>query len=306
MAQATTLDFSMILLIYIIIMSVATVFVYRDAKKRDVNEKIWALITLVAPFLLGLIIYLVSRPPLVELKCPKCGSVLQREDKVCPECNVDLLTKCPNCEFPIQKGWKSCPKCGNGIENDYEQPISIYQKDKGLGIVGIIVIILVVCIFISFTSVSKYNTSTAYSSSYGGLRGMYNITKEDLSNNSSIESWINECDSLDKDYYVLLSKKSNTCFIYVKNNKGLMNIDSEIQYINGNKCEATFYITETEYEDKYGYHFFMYEMDVTKDFEVKIFEADIQEDYEILKGKKCDVKVSVINEDISYETWREN
>ena len=50
----------------------------------------------------------------------------------------------------------------------------------------------------------------------------------------------------------------------------------------------------------------MYEMDVTKDFEVKIFEAIIQEDYEILKGKKCDVKVSVINEDISYETWREN
>ena len=300
----TVLDFSMILLIYIIIMSVATVFVYRDAKKRDMNEKIWALIAFVAPFLLGLIIYLVSRPPLVELKCPKCGNILQREDKVCPACNVDLLTKCPKCEFPIQKGWKSCPKCGNGIENDYEQPISIYQKDNGLGIVGIILITLVVCIFISFIPVSKYNTSTSYSSSYGGVMGMYNITKEDLSNNLSIESWINECDSLDKDYYVLLSKKSNICIIYAKNNKGLMNIDSEIQYINGNKCEATFYISETEYEDKYGYHFFMYEMKITDDVEVKICSEENKYGYE--KENEYDVKVSVIDEDISYETWREN
>jgi hypothetical protein len=112
-------------------------FVYwtlRDAKLRNtslVAAIFWALVVLAFNFL-GLVIYLILRPPEyiedvlerdLEIKrmqllldsdlssCPSCGSEVKTDFMICPYCRKKLKNTCISCKKPLEFNWKVCPYC---------------------------------------------------------------------------------------------------------------------------------------------------------------------------------------------------
>ena len=107
---------------------------YRDAKLRSESEVaavFWALAVLVLNFL-GLIIYLILRPPeftddVIERdleiermqvlldnnqsNCPACGGLAKDDFLICPYCRKKLRNSCINCGKPLSLNWKVCPYC---------------------------------------------------------------------------------------------------------------------------------------------------------------------------------------------------
>lgn len=293
--MARVVNVSMVLIIMLIIMVAAAIFVYRDAKKRGMNAVVWALVAFFGPFLVGVIIYIICRTPLTDLRCSKCGAGLTESANECPECKSPVLTECPQCQFPVQKGWKSCPKCGGELLDDYTQPIRTYKKESGMGPIIALVVVLVIVLLLGVAAITGVRVFYSSSVSYGGSEGLYNISEEDMKENEAITKWISKSNDSKKNIHVLLSKKSDTCLIYVKNNDNLMTIDSEITFYDED-TEAVFYIEESEYEDKYGYHFFMYEFEVYDDMKITTFYGN----------DEVDVEVTYTDSDISMDTWREN
>jgi len=294
-ASAVAINVSAIILIYVLIMIIATVFVYKDARKRNMNGGLWGVVAFFGPFLIGVIIYLVCRNPITDLQCSKCGASVEKKDKSCPKCGAGLLINCPKCEFPVQKGWQSCPKCGERFPEDFSQPIKKYKKESGVGIIVLIVILAVVCL--GFVACALFGSAsysyTGYS--YSGMQvGIYNITAEDLSKNNEIKSWIEKSDKSKKDIHVLYSKQDNTCLVYIKDSEYLLTSDSfEFNYTpDGADCLV--YINETPYEDKYGYDFYCYNIkESAENIDVKVF----------FNGSEEKAEVTVTDKDISVDTW---
>lgn len=104
---------------------------YRDARLRNTSAIFWAAVVLVLNFL-GLIIYLIIRPPefiedIVErdleikrmeallasniLRCPTCGKDVKDDFVICPNCRKKLKKSCVQCEKPLNLDWKVCPFC---------------------------------------------------------------------------------------------------------------------------------------------------------------------------------------------------
>ena len=289
--MAGVVSISALLILYVVIMLFTAIFVYTDAKRRDMSPAGWALIAFFVPFLLGLIIYLVCRKPLVDFQCPNCGAGLTAYARECPKCGHSMLTQCPECEFPVQRGWKTCPRCGTRLPEQFEQPVRNYRKDNG-GL--IIIIVLVILIGLIMLLSGLFNLTGNYSvQSYGGMSGMYNITSEELSENEAIASWLKECEESSKEVFVLLSKESNTCLVYVKDSSKLMESEMNVEYRNGEECLITVFSDESSYEDTFGYDFFLYELKLYDDIEVDVF----------LNGDMAKTEVTTTAADISLDTW---
>jgi ABC-type spermidine/putrescine transport system permease subunit I len=81
------------------------IWVYKDAEKRGKSGVLWLLIVWLIPFPIGLIIWLIVRPPIQgpqttinqtiqtgpqqqssERRCPGCGRVIPDDARVCPYC----------------------------------------------------------------------------------------------------------------------------------------------------------------------------------------------------------------------------
>ncbi len=289
--MSRVVNVSIIILLYIVVMVIAAIFVYKDAKRRGMNEVVWGLIGLLTPFLLGVFLYLICRNPLTELKCPKCGAFVDKTMENCPNCNSRLLTQCPVCHFPVQKGWKTCPQCGNEYEENYQQPILDYKKDSTLAPIIFIILILIVCIS---GVVNMFVGDGQKFSGYGGYTGMYNISADDLRKNDEIAEWLDSCDEKEETMCVLYSTEDGTCILYVKNSTQLLYGDSDISYYD-KKIEANFFVKESEWEDEFGYDFFLYDME-------KMEKLDV---YGTMNGEDVDVDVSYTDAEINRETWRE-
>ena len=123
-----------IIFVLIIIWLSFVYWTYRDAKLRNTSVAaaiFWALVVLLFNFL-GLIIYLILRPPeyiedvrerdleiermqlLLDsdlLKCPSCGNKVMQDFLVCPQCRKKLKNPCISCGKPLDFNWKVCPYC---------------------------------------------------------------------------------------------------------------------------------------------------------------------------------------------------
>jgi len=123
-----------IIFILIVIWLAFVYWTYRDAKLRNtslVAAVFWALVVLVFNFL-GLIIYLILRPPEyiedvlerdLEIKrmqllldsdlssCPSCGNETGPDFMICPYCRKKLKNTCISCKKPLEFNWKVCPYC---------------------------------------------------------------------------------------------------------------------------------------------------------------------------------------------------
>ena len=81
-------------IIWFIIAILIAIWVYRDAEKRDSSGALW-LIIVIFTGIIGLIIWLVVRPPIggkkkasasSERRCPNCGRVIPDDARACPYC----------------------------------------------------------------------------------------------------------------------------------------------------------------------------------------------------------------------------
>ena len=75
-----------------IIFIVIAIWVYRDAEKRGSNGVLWLIIVIITG-IIGIIIWLVVRPPIggkkpeSERRCPNCGRPIPMDARVCPYCS---------------------------------------------------------------------------------------------------------------------------------------------------------------------------------------------------------------------------
>ncbi len=82
-----------IVFIPVIIGILLAIWVYKDAKKRGSSGALWLLIVLITG-IIGLIIWLVVRPPIggeksataSDRKCPNCGRPIPMDAQACPYC----------------------------------------------------------------------------------------------------------------------------------------------------------------------------------------------------------------------------
>jgi hypothetical protein len=120
-----------IVFVLVVIWLSAVYWTYRDARLRNTSAIFWALVVLVLNYL-GLIIYLIVRPPefiedVVERdleirrmemllaanmhRCPTCGKEVKDDFVICPNCRKKLKKQCIQCEKPLNLDWKVCPYC---------------------------------------------------------------------------------------------------------------------------------------------------------------------------------------------------
>ena len=148
------------------------IYVYRDAKRRGMNAALWTLIALLAPSLVGFIIYLIVRGNYSDMECPNCQTPVKEEYLRCPKCGAKLRPSCPNCAAPIEPDWKVCPRCANELpETSSDVVIPVKRKDKSLSkillVVILVPIVLLILMFVIFgmqmyTKVGSGGTSIAY------------------------------------------------------------------------------------------------------------------------------------------------
>ena len=76
----------MLMIIVALLPLLIGVYVYRDAKRRGMNAALWTLIAILAPSLIGFIIYLLVRGNYSNLKCPSCAATVTDQYVECPKC----------------------------------------------------------------------------------------------------------------------------------------------------------------------------------------------------------------------------
>ncbi|MCB0034712.1 MAG: zinc ribbon domain-containing protein [Anaerolineales bacterium] len=123
------------------------IWTFRDmrARSRDPFAQILAALVVAALPIIGLVIYLILRPPetlaeayeraleeealLQEIEerphCPGCSRIVQKDWLLCPHCHTRLHKKCPDCDNLLELQWNLCPYCGNQHVDPYTvQPVN--------------------------------------------------------------------------------------------------------------------------------------------------------------------------------------
>ena len=100
-------------------------YVYRDARRRNMNAPLWTLLVLVlAPssLIIGLVIYLLVREPL-PYPCPRCGALVGPRFNFCSNCKCNLHPSCPSCKQEIVETDRFCPNCAYELNPGRETPV---------------------------------------------------------------------------------------------------------------------------------------------------------------------------------------
>lgn len=93
------------------------VYVWRDAKSRNMNALLWTLLAVLAPSMIGFILYLLIRGSYSNLKCPNCGTSINERFAVCPGCGTPLRAALPELRLSGRTGLENlsemcCPAAG--------------------------------------------------------------------------------------------------------------------------------------------------------------------------------------------------
>jgi RNA polymerase subunit RPABC4/transcription elongation factor Spt4 len=91
-------------------------YIGADAKRRGMSPVLWVLVSLLVPYLIGIILYFVVREPL-PFECPRCGRLVNAQFNFCPSCQYNLRPNCPQCRREIRSGDRFCPHCGFSLES---------------------------------------------------------------------------------------------------------------------------------------------------------------------------------------------
>jgi len=147
------------------------IWTFRDMRLRSRDPFAQILAALVVAVLpgVGLIIYLILRPPetlaeayeraleeealLQEIEerpaCPGCSRTVQPGWILCPHCHTRLRKRCVDCDALLELQWNLCPFCGNQYVDPYrvdasldtdaeaageEQMLDLYQEEEEEGV----------------------------------------------------------------------------------------------------------------------------------------------------------------------------
>ena len=173
------------------------VYVYRDANRRGMNAVMWTLIALLAPSMLGFIIYLLVRSSYSDLECPKCGTTIKEEYVLCPRCGSKLRPFCPNCSAPVEPDWTVCPRCATPLEEiSRDVVVPTRKKDKSLGIILIAVILIPMVLIFALVGLFVFQRAeTGGTGASGSTSISYVIAENYLTEiqNEEITAWYEGC-----------------------------------------------------------------------------------------------------------------
>lgn len=172
-------------------------YVYRDARRRGMNAVLWTLVAILAPSLIGFIIYLLVRNSSSDMLCPRCDTPVKEDYVICPNCGAKLQPYCSNCATPLQPEWKVCPKCTQPIANAYDDIVAPQRhKDTSLGkiLVAVLVIpVLLIVVLVLSASVFKVSTSGGGSSSVMTEASWNELTRSLQGNNATeVSQWLED------------------------------------------------------------------------------------------------------------------
>ncbi len=174
------------------------VYVYRDATSRGMNAALWTLVAVLAPTLIGFIIYLLVRGSYSDLKCPDCHVTVTEQYVVCPKCGARLKQTCGACGFPVESDWTVCPKCSAPLTQhafDITPPIKKQDKTLGKILIAVIVIPCLLLISLFVFSFSSYSGGSAMNTAH--------VVAEEYEENEQVSAWLRECDKNPDDIYAL-------------------------------------------------------------------------------------------------------
>lgn len=184
----SSLTLLILLVIFICIPVLIGTYVYRDAKSRAMNAALWTLIAILAPALIGFIIYLLVRQSYSDMKCPKCQTTVTDQYMACPNCGAKLKAACPNCNTSVETHWKVCPNCANPLPSHYEDVTPpIQKKDRTLSKILLVIVLIPAILFI----IALFSFS-AFSTTSGGT-GVTSLPIDDYiheTGNTQIEQWL--------------------------------------------------------------------------------------------------------------------
>ena len=129
-------------------------WVFRDVRARTQDHLVRILAALVAAVLgpLGLIIYVILRPPqtldeayqrtleeealLTEIEerpvCPGCGARVRADWQLCPTCHTRLRKACNHCGRLMELPWQICPFCGTPAPGVRTEQVAV-EVDRPVG-----------------------------------------------------------------------------------------------------------------------------------------------------------------------------
>lgn len=162
----------LIVLVFLLLIVLTTgiaigLFVWRDAKRRNMNAAAWTLLAVILPCFIGLAIYLVARYGHSKLHCPGCGESIREAFIVCPHCGAELKLRCPSCQTPVEPDWKICPQCAAPLP--VRTPPVEEKKEHGLGwilalCVAIPILLIVLILMLSIPAGGNNGYSTSWTS----------------------------------------------------------------------------------------------------------------------------------------------
>jgi RNA polymerase subunit RPABC4/transcription elongation factor Spt4 len=128
------------------------IWAFRDMRlrSRDPFAQILAAVLVAALPGVGIIIYLILRPPetlaeayeraleeealLQEIEekphCPGCSRIVDVNWLLCPHCHTRLKKACPDCNSMMELQWNLCPFCGNKQIDPYKVDMPIQTADQ--------------------------------------------------------------------------------------------------------------------------------------------------------------------------------
>lgn len=207
-----TVIFSLVVLVALLTIPVMIgVYVYRDAKRRGMNAMAWTLIAVVAPALIGFIIYLLVRGNSPDLQCPQCAEPVTEQYVICPHCGAKLRPACPNCSFPVEADWKVCPKCAAPLEGMEMPPAPPQrQRDKTLGKILIAIIVVpVALIALAVFGLTAFQSVTGSSTMREVTFDEYDQEQESETVREAVHEWLDSLDVRSDRAYALRYDYSN-------------------------------------------------------------------------------------------------
>jgi hypothetical protein len=92
-------------------------YVYRDAKRRDMNPQLWTILCMLLSwpfFAIGFLLYFQVREPL-PYPCPRCSTMVGARFNFCSNCKCNLHPSCLNCKREVAETDKFCPYCAQDL-----------------------------------------------------------------------------------------------------------------------------------------------------------------------------------------------
>ena len=182
-------------------------YVYKDAKRRNMDAILWTVVSLLVPGLIGLIIYLVVRGSSAEVICPACEKEVAVSHVICPYCGNPLKPSCRNCKAILEPTWKLCPQCGTEILEEDISRIRVPKprKDKGIKLlISLLIAVPLTILIIGIMGLILFRVNIGSSGSVG-MSSVYacHLDAEQDSIPQEVRDWIAECDKQGEGVYVL-------------------------------------------------------------------------------------------------------